>query len=42
MNLEFVVILLTFVKEKFYSEMPMTRSLAQIDVVKEIKINCEF
>ena len=39
---EFAVMLLTFVKEKFYIEMLATRSLVQIDMVKEKKINCEF
>ena len=35
MNLEYVVRLLTFVNEKFCSEMLATRSLVRIDVVKE-------
>ena len=42
MNLEYAVKLLTFVNEKFCSEMLATRSLVQIDVVKEKMINCKF
>ena len=41
-NLGCAVKLLTFVNEKFCSEMLATRSLVQIDVVKETMINCEF
>ena len=41
-NLECAVKLLTFVNRKFCSEMFMTCSLVQIDVVKEKIINCEF
>ena len=39
MNLNNAVKLLTFVNEKFCSEMLATRSLVQIDVVKEKMIN---
>ena len=42
MHLEYVVKLLTFVNGKFCSEMLMTRSLVQIDVVKEKMLNREF
>ena len=42
MNLEYAVKLLTFVNENFCSEMLATRSLVQIDLVKEKTINCEF
>ena len=42
MNLEYAVKLLTFVNGNFCSEMLATRSLVQIDVVKEKMINCEF
>ena len=39
---EFAIMLLTFVKGKFYSEMLATCSLVQIIVVKEIMLNCEL
>ena len=42
MNLEYVVKLLTFVSGTFCSEILATRSLVQIDVIKEKMINCEF
>ena len=42
MNLEYAVKLLALVNRKFYSEMLATRSLVQIDVVKEKMINYEF
>ena len=42
MNLEYAVKLLTFVNGKFCSEMLATRSLVQIDVVKEKMLNHEF
>ena len=42
MNLEYAVKLLTFVNGKFLHEMLTTRSLVQIDVVKEKIIDCEF
>ena len=42
MILEYVVKLLTFVNGKFCSEMLATRSLVQIDEIKEKMINCEF
>ena len=39
---EYAVKLLIFVNEKFCSEMSVTRSLVQINVVKEKMVNCEF
>ena len=42
MNLKYAVKLLTFVNENFCSEMLATRSLVQIDMVKQTMINCEF
>ena len=42
MDLINAVKLLTFVNEKFCSEMLETRSLVRIDVIKEKMINCEF
>ena len=42
MNLKYAVKLLTFVNEKFCSEMLATRSLVRIDVVKKIILNCEI
>ena len=41
-KLEYAVKLLTFVDRNFCSEMLATRSLVQIDVIKEKMINCEF
>ena len=42
MILEYAIKLLTFVNGKFCIEMLATRSLVQIDVIKEKMINCEF
>ena len=42
MIVEFAIMLLTFVMKIFCSKMLATRSLMQIDMVKEMMLNCEL